>query len=99
MAWDEQRDLRARHAAGRGGTPPEPPATPTAGERIAALREPLRRNGTMIAVVLAAAALLMSGIALVRSGHDGRGGRGDVVMPQGAGWQGGGHGMMGPRGR
>lgn len=103
MAWDEQRDLRARHAAERGGAPAGAPAVarPAAREHAAALGERLRRNGEPIAVCLAALALLLSGIALARSGHDTSAGGRDherTAMPRDsgdAGWRGSGPGSMG----
>lgn len=97
MAWDEQRDLRARRAAERGGAPtePMPAARPAAADRMAAAAGALRRHGTMVAVGLAAAALLLSGIALVRSGDDGpRGASGDGSRGEAA-WQGGDDGWRG----
>jgi hypothetical protein len=108
MAWEEQRDLRARRAAERGGPPTEPTPAPRPGaaERLSAFGGALRRNGTAIAVGLSAAALLLSGIALIRSGDDGSRGAAGVDSRAQAAWQGGGDGgwrggpgTMGHRGR
>lgn len=105
MAWDDERERRARSARERGGggagAPTEPIGAPRPGvrERVAGLRGPAQRVGWMVALGLAILAVVLSGVALARSGDDDGRGRDDRGVAMERGWdRGGDMGWHGGRG-